>query len=129
MKRALVCEDDPAIRTLVRTIMKREGFDVDEAENGTEGLKKINEGCYDILVLDLMMPEMSGYDVVQNLRPEQVKRVIIMTAVATLVALAAAVALVAGSLLAVRRRPSSTRLRHAPTKACPTSATRCTTAT
>ena len=83
MKRALVCEDDPAIRILVRTILKREGFDVDEAENGSDGLRKMNEGCYDVLVLDLMMPEMSGYDVVLKLRPEQVKRVIIMTAVAT----------------------------------------------
>ena len=78
-----MCEDDPAIRTLVRTILKREGFVVDEAENGADGLKKVDEACYDVLVLDLMMPEMSGYDVVQKLRPEQVKRVIIMTAVAT----------------------------------------------
>ena len=83
MKRALVCEDDPAIRTLVRTILKREGFEVEEAENGTDGLRKMDEGGFDVLVLDLMMPEMSGYDVVEKLRPDQVKRVIIMTAVAT----------------------------------------------
>ena len=83
-KRALICEDDPAIRTLVKTVIKREGFDVDTAEDGRQGLEKLGERCYDLLVLDLMMPGIDGYSVVKSLtetRPAQLKRIIVMTAV------------------------------------------------
>lgn len=83
-KRALICEDDPAIRTLVKTVVKREGFTVDTAEDGRQGLEKLENGCYDLLVLDLMMPGIDGYAVVKQLteaRPAQLKRIIVMTAV------------------------------------------------
>lgn len=83
VRRALVCEDDPSIRSLVRTILRREGFEVDVAEDGREGLEKLDKGCYDVLVLDLMMPHVDGYEVVRRLssKPEQLKKVVIMTAV------------------------------------------------
>ena len=83
-KRALVCEDDAAIRMLVKTIVQREGFAVDLAENGREGIEKLDKDCYELLVLDLMMPEVDGYAVVQHLREKRspvLKRVIVMTAV------------------------------------------------
>lgn len=81
-RRALVCEDDPSIRALVRTILRRDGFEVDLAEDGQEGLEKLDRGCYDVLVLDLMMPRIDGYEVVERLsaRPGQLKKVVIMTA-------------------------------------------------
>jgi two-component system, OmpR family, response regulator ResD len=82
-KRALICEDDAAIRMLVRTVVQREGFDVDMAENGREGMQKLQDGCYHLLVLDLMMPEVDGYAVVQYLKEKRnaaLKRVIVMTA-------------------------------------------------
>jgi DNA-binding response OmpR family regulator len=82
-KRALVCDDDAGIRTLVRTIVQREGFDVDVAANGREGLEKVRQGCYDLLVLDLMMPEIDGSEMLREMKQAHnatVKRVIFMTA-------------------------------------------------
>lgn len=84
MRRALICEDDPSIRKLVATVVRREGFEVDVAEEGAAGMKKMTDGCYDLLVLDLMMPGVDGYAVVDFLKshhPERLKRVIVMTAV------------------------------------------------
>lgn len=83
MRRALVCEDDSAIRALVTTLLKREGFAVDAAEDGQSGIEMMKDDCYDVLVLDLMMPRKDGFAVVDELRdrcPSNLKRVIIMTA-------------------------------------------------
>src|SRR6478672_5330039 len=82
--RALICEDDPAIRTLVKTVVQREGFAADLAENGAAGIEKMRDGCYNLLILDLMMPGVDGYAVVdflKNHRPANLNRVIVMTAV------------------------------------------------
>ena len=81
--RALICEDDPAIRTLVKTVVKREGFTVETAEDGRQGLEKLATGCFELLLLDLMMPGIDGYEVVKRLvasHPSQLKRIVVMTA-------------------------------------------------
>ena len=78
-----MCEDDGAIRALVMRIVEREGFDVDAAADGDEALKKLDGDCYDLLVLDLMMPHVDGFEVLRRLRegrPGALKRVIVMTA-------------------------------------------------
>ncbi|HET7710692.1 MAG TPA: response regulator [Thermoanaerobaculia bacterium] len=85
-RRALVCEDDPSIRSLVRTVMTREGFAVDLAADGREALERLEEDCYDVLLVDLMMPNVDGYAVIRELRdrrPAMLKRVIVMTAAST----------------------------------------------
>jgi DNA-binding response OmpR family regulator len=82
--RALICEDDPAIRGLVKTVVQREGFRVDVAQEGGAGIAKMGEGCYNLVVLDLMMPGVDGYAVVDFLKnhlPANLNRVIVMTAV------------------------------------------------
>lgn len=82
-KRALVCEDDAAIRTLVKTVVSREGFDVDLAEDGQEGIEKMKADCYDLVILDLMMPRVDGFTVVDFLKNRglsNLKRVVIMSA-------------------------------------------------
>ena len=81
---AIICEDDPSIRALVQTVLRREGFDVDFAPDGAVAKEKIGERCYDVIVLDLMMPGVDGYAVVQHVKerwPERLPRIIIMTAV------------------------------------------------
>ncbi len=83
IKRALVCEDDAAIRSLVKAVVTREGFAVDVATDGHEALARLEENSYDILILDLMMPNLDGYGVIRSLREKQpsfLKRVIVMTA-------------------------------------------------
>lgn len=66
-KRILVVDDDDAIRTLVMTVLRRRGYHVDVARNGVEALAMIGERRYALIVLDLMMPRMSGYDVIDRL--------------------------------------------------------------
>jgi len=71
-KRVLVVDDDTAVRRLVRTVLAREGYQVDEAYGGREALEKIAWDGYDAIVLDLMMPEISGFDVlsaISQVRP------------------------------------------------------------
>jgi DNA-binding response OmpR family regulator len=82
-KRALICEDDPAIRSLVKTVVSRVGFTVDVAPDGGAGIEKMKQDCYELVVLDLMMPDVDGYDVIEWLkssRPKNLSRVIVMTA-------------------------------------------------
>ena len=79
---ALVIDDDGAIRGLVRTVLKRDGFEVDEAASGCEAIARIAQNDYDVLLLDLMMVDGSGEDVLDALRvthPDW-KRVIVMSA-------------------------------------------------
>ena len=85
-RRALICEDDAAIRALVKTVVQREGFEVDVAADGKAGIEKMKNGCYDLVVLDLMMPEVDGFAVVKFLkerRPNGLKRVVVMSAAAS----------------------------------------------
>lgn len=89
MRRALVCEDDPAIRNLVALVIKGEGFDVDVAEDGAVAMEKARHGCYDLLLLDLMMPGVDGravLDFFESQQPERLKRVVVMTAASGLTA-------------------------------------------
>lgn len=83
IRRALVCEDDKAIRSLVQVVLRREGFEVDLATDGEEGIEWIDSHCYELIVLDLSMPGVDGYGVVQHLKEQQpahLRRIIVMTA-------------------------------------------------
>jgi DNA-binding response OmpR family regulator len=83
--RILVVDDDRAIRTLVAKIVERAGFPVDTALDGGEAIQKINETRYAVCVVDLMMPNVSGYDFVEYIREHCLDyrpAVIVITAVA-----------------------------------------------
>ncbi|HEY8182066.1 MAG TPA: response regulator [Thermoanaerobaculia bacterium] len=82
-KRVLVVDDDEAIRTLLLTILRRHGMVVDTAKNGAEALQKLGQCWYAIMLLDLMMPVLSGWEVLQKLATFEAKRrplVIVLTA-------------------------------------------------
>ena len=64
----LVVEDDPAQRTLLRSLLEHEGWRVYEAENGAEALVQLVECRAELIVLDLMMPEMDGFEFVAALK-------------------------------------------------------------
>jgi len=68
MATVLVIDDDPYIRELVGTLLQNEGFPVQEARNGREALQKLNETKIDLCVLDLMMPEMDGFEFCRHAR-------------------------------------------------------------
>lgn len=77
-KQALVVEDDPAVRKLVGSYLKALQFAVMEAPDGKKGMAALAEGKFDLLVLDLMLPESSGYDVLDYLRKEGKKLPVLM---------------------------------------------------
>ena len=81
--RALIVDDDAAIRFMVGKILEREGFAVDHARDGYEAIEKIRNNDYAFVLLDLMMPRVDGFHVLQRLNeedPERLNRVVVMTA-------------------------------------------------
>ena len=64
----LVVEDEPSIRQMVRRVLEKEGWTVREAENGRAGLQAVAESKPAVILLDLMMPVMNGFDFVRELR-------------------------------------------------------------
>jgi DNA-binding response OmpR family regulator len=80
--RALVVEDDPAIRRLVEKLLHRRGIDIDTAHDGKEAIAKIERNGYSVIVLDLMLPEMNGYEVIAYMKSAQVRvPVVVVSAV------------------------------------------------
>lgn len=67
-KRVLIVDDDDAIRALLFTILRRRRFAVDGARNGLEALARLRTCVYSVMLLDLMMPMKSGWDVLEELK-------------------------------------------------------------
>jgi len=78
MDRILIVEDDKAIRMGFKDDLEFEGFEVATAENGTDGLKHALRGDYDLVILDVLLPGMSGFEVVKRLRAAGVATPILM---------------------------------------------------
>lgn len=66
--RALVVEDDPAIRKLVEKILQRIGMEIDVAQDGSIAIEKLAGGDYTVVVLDLMLPEANGYEIIEFIK-------------------------------------------------------------
>ena len=69
-RRILVIEDDPAGLRLVGYTLKKQGYEVVTASNGLEGLKKAREEGPDLVILDLMLPGVDGFEICHRLRTE-----------------------------------------------------------
>lgn len=76
--RILVVEDEPQMRLGLKKNLQFEGYEVDEAGDGEEGLNKILNGNYDIVILDVMMPKLNGFDVCKKVREKEIMVPIIM---------------------------------------------------
>lgn len=70
MVRVLVVDDDPVILQLVRLNLELEGHQVTEAEDGSAALERARESRPDVVVLDVMLPEIDGYEVCRRLRED-----------------------------------------------------------
>jgi DNA-binding response OmpR family regulator len=66
--RILIVDDDSSIRTLLSVVATRAGVEADVAVDGAEAMAKISGTPYDLVVLDLQMPRMNGFDLVRELR-------------------------------------------------------------
>ena len=70
MPRILVVDDEPHIVRLIQVNLERQGYQVETANNGAQALAKIKESRPDLLVSDVMMPEMDGFELLANVRRE-----------------------------------------------------------
>jgi CheY-like chemotaxis protein len=68
--RVLVADDDPQMRRLIRSILAREGFPIEEAADGLHALDRIEQGGIDLVVLDFEMPRLDGLGVLEELRAQ-----------------------------------------------------------
>lgn len=68
LKRILIVDDDDEIRELLEFDVAQSGYFVDTARDGKEGLQKVLNNSYDLVILDVMMPKMNGFDVCKNIR-------------------------------------------------------------
>lgn len=85
-KRILVVDDEPDFCSIVQGQLEKEGYDVDLAYNGVEGLEKVRSNPPDAIVLDVMMPEKDGYEVCKELKADEATAgipVVLLTAVAS----------------------------------------------
>lgn len=78
MKKILIIEDDPAVLTGLSESLQEEHFDVTTSMSGKMGYEKAIEGGYDLIILDLMLPEKSGIDVCKDLRKNGLNTPILM---------------------------------------------------
>lgn len=78
MARILIIDDERAIRRALREILEFEGFEVDEAEQGKEGVEKATNKLYDVIFCDIKMPQMDGMEVLSALDSAKVEAPVIM---------------------------------------------------
>ena len=67
-KRILVVDDDEMVLMALDELLKPEGYDVQTVSSGTEALQKLNQNGYDLLMLDVIMPEMDGFELCKKIR-------------------------------------------------------------
>ena len=77
-KRILIVDDDDEIRELLEFDIAQSGYFVDTAKDGLEGLNKALNNSYDLILLDVMMPKMNGFDVCKNIRQAKLSIPILM---------------------------------------------------
>ena len=84
MARALIVDDDEPIRSLLATIVRNHGFNVETASDGDQAIASIKRDGFDVVLLDLMMPRVDGWTVLRYMHehhPELVSHTIVATAV------------------------------------------------
>ena len=80
MSKILIIEDEMTIVDLISFNLKREGFEIDAAYDGVTGLEKALSGWADLILLDVMLPGMNGFELLQELRKQSEVPVIMVTA-------------------------------------------------
>jgi two-component system response regulator RegX3 len=78
--RVLLVDDDPGVRDVVAFTLRRDGFEVDEERDGAAALEAARSSGYDVVILDVMLPELSGTDVCRALRAESDVPILMLTA-------------------------------------------------
>lgn len=84
MARILFIEDEDDFRSLYSTVLKSAGYEVEEASDGSSGWEKVHQGGYDLVILDIILPQMDGITILKRLKTELPlqpnKKIIMLTA-------------------------------------------------
>ncbi len=72
MKKILVVEDEEILRSLLQKRLSEEGYEVDVARDGLEGMEKIREKRPDVILLDIIMPNMDGFEMMEEMKKESI---------------------------------------------------------
>lgn len=78
--RALIVDDEWNMRNLLRIYLTKQGLEVKEASNGKEALRLADQEAFDIILLDVMMPDMDGWEVCRRIREKQMTPIMMLTA-------------------------------------------------
>lgn len=78
MEKILIIEDEEAILMALEDNLKLEGYEVESATDGEKGFSKVKETTFDLIILDIMLPHMDGFEVCKQLRQEAVATPILM---------------------------------------------------
>jgi DNA-binding response OmpR family regulator len=68
MEKILIIDDNDIVQLVLQKILVKEGYSVDVAVNGKEGLSLIDQSCYDLIITDLMMPYANGFEIISKIR-------------------------------------------------------------
>jgi CheY-like chemotaxis protein len=71
MKKIIIVEDEEILRNLLQKKLENEGYEVDVAEDGEQGIRKIRETSFDLILLDIIMPKMGGFDVLEAMQKDE----------------------------------------------------------
>lgn len=80
MERILIIEDEPDIQELLKNYLEEEGYETEQALDGIEGIGKFHRGKFDLILLDVMIPKVDGFGVLEMIRQESDVPVIMLTA-------------------------------------------------
>jgi len=77
--RIIIIDDDESIRKILSTILQEEGYTVDTADTGKEGIRKTNENCYNLALIDMKLPDIEGIDLLLKIKDTtpQMRKIII----------------------------------------------------
>ncbi|MBD5158401.1 MAG: response regulator transcription factor [Butyrivibrio sp.] len=80
MSRLLVVDDEEKIRVIIRKYAEFEGYEIDEAEDGMQALAKLGNNDYDLIIIDVMMPELDGFTACREIRKVKKIPIIMLSA-------------------------------------------------
>ncbi|NPV81880.1 MAG: response regulator [Firmicutes bacterium] len=86
MKRIMIVDDSRTTRKLVAALLEQDGYQVDSASNGIEALEALFRSAYDLVIIDIDMPQMDGFELLRSLKADGVYQkvpIILLTAEAT----------------------------------------------
>lgn len=74
----LIVDDEDGLRTLLKSEMEAHGFEADEADGGNMALEMLKKSSYDVVILDILMPDISGIKVLRDIRSNKIPTKVIM---------------------------------------------------